>query len=487
MAYHMPRVIYWAEQGSVRFFPTQYLAQIMLQPLAEYAMLHLYLLAGSDHWINFIQWTAAVGSIVGVSAIAKELGANARGQALAALFCATLPSGILAASGAKNEWMLALWMICAAYFALRGNARLMGIAIGCALLTKATAYLFLPPLLIAVLAKRMPVRRVFLALGIALTINVPHYARNIDLSGSPLGFESAQGVGGYRWRNETFGWRQTASNAVRHLSEQLAARSDAWNQSVYNTSVALHGWIGIDPDDRGTTWPDGHYTVPKNANHEADAPNRWHLLALVALVGFLPRRLAGYAAGIVAGFVAFCFYLKWQQFMARLLLPLFAAAAPLVGMVRPIWVQIALALILLDGARLPALQNWVRPLQGPKSVLRMSRSDQYFSDLQPWNNQASYEKSAALVAASGCKTVGIDITLLQLEYPLMALLRELVSDTDFLHVGVGNASARYAPPVPQAPCAVVCLDCLNHPEKASLYANFPQAVPVSAFVVFLKR
>jgi hypothetical protein len=156
------------------------------------------------------------------------MGASTRGQAFAALFCATLPNGILQASGAKNEWMTALWLICAAYFALREDAAFTGLSLGLALATKATAYLFAPPLLLAiVLIRRPPVRArslVWIAAGI-LVVNTPQYIRNIRLSGSPLGYDSAQGDGVFRWRNEHPGLTSTISNFVRHSSDQLGDRS----------------------------------------------------------------------------------------------------------------------------------------------------------------------------------------------------------------------------------------------------------------------
>jgi hypothetical protein len=477
MAYHMPRVVYWAEQGSIRFFPTPYLNQIMLQPLAEYFMLHGYVISGGDHFVNFVQWFGSVGSIIGVSLIAGLFGAGPRGQAIAALFCATLPSGVLASSGAKNDYLLAMWLVAAIYFAARRDAPFMGMALGLALLTKATAYLFAPWLLAALI---LPRARSFkgpaIALGIAMLLNAPQYVRNLQLSGSIMGFDSAQGDGFFRWRNETFGWKQTVSNILRNTSEQLGGRSEKRNQEVFDWTVRAHQWLGIDVNDPATTWRWIKFAPPRNANHEADANSRWHLLILGIAAGVVTWRAFRtgdlepvlYTLALLCGFVAFCAYLKWQPFEARLFLPLLVAASPIAGTALDwglhaansqarLLVQIALCIFLLSTARHPALENWVRPLQGPRSVLHVPRDDQYFSDMVQWDNAATYKRTVQLLAMQGCPVVGIDATDFSLEYPLMALLRESRPGTLFVHVGVHNASLKFRPPVAATPCAIVHL------------------------------
>jgi hypothetical protein len=471
MAYHLPRVLFWAQDRSVAFFPTPYLNQIMLQPFAEYLMLQTYILSGGDHFINLVQWFGCLTSIVAVAAIAKQFGADLRGQLLAALFCATIPNGILQASGAKNDYVLAAWLACAAYFLLRapeGNRAdtiFAGLALGLALGTKATAYLFAPGLILALAIPawkwwRGHLLSIALIAAGALALNLPQFARNINLSGSPLGFDSAQGDGKFRWQNDKFGWRATVSNILRHSTEQLGARSDRWNQGLFDRVVSLHRKLGLDVNDPATTWVWSHYDPPRNANHETNAPNRWHLGILALCFLMMPwrsPRLLLYLCGLIAGFIFFCAYLKWQPYMARMFLPLFVLACPSVSIVRPRILQLALVLLLLDTAKPYLFENWVRPLKGPNSILRTSRDSQYFNDLHLWNIEATTREQVDAAASSGCSLIGIDINDLQLEYPFETLLRERNREVQFVHVNVTNQSKKYEHPDQAKPCRIVKL------------------------------
>ncbi len=510
MAYHLPRVLFWAQAASVDFFPTTYFNQITLQPLAEYLVLHTYILSGGDHFANLVQWLGLVGSVIGASAVAAVFGASVRAQVFGALFCATLPSGILQASGAKNDYLLAMWLVAMCYFAKRYATRFdhqdliaASLALALALFTKATGYLFAPPMLAAIWwpliwSRRGALKWMAASLIVSVVaVNGALYWRNVSLSGSPLGYDSAHGDGFFRWRNEHFGWRETVSNLLRHGSEQLGAPSLRWSQRIYDATLRAHSWIGIDASDPATTWPWTKFEPPRYTNHEADSNNRWHLLLLaVAMAALLATALRRetqpwfwYAAGLVTALLVFCFYLKWQLFMSRLLLPLFVLASPVAGRFVGRWrwplAQAAVGLFLLNNTKPFLFENWTRPLKGPHSLWRTARDDNYFNDMTQWGDlRGSYRLAVDRISADGCEVVGVDTTQFQLEYPFEALLLERGPGVRFVHAGVKNASARFAKALPEKPCAIMCLLCGPIPHKRDEYREYPRVTEVGASLVF---
>jgi 4-amino-4-deoxy-L-arabinose transferase-like glycosyltransferase len=440
-----------------------------------------------------LAFAAYAGSVIGVSANADALGLGSRAQAWAGLFCATLPAAILQGSGAKNDFLLAFYLACAIYFAARREALYFALAAGLALATKGTAYLFLPPVLVYA-AFVLPRRSLLWIPAAVCLINGPQYARNWQLSGSPLGYDSAHGDGVFRWRNERLTWQPLISNALRHFSEQLGGRSAAWNQSVYQRVLEAHHVLRLDPQSPDTTWPGARYAPPLNTNHEANANNHWQLLLLIVAavysVAARNRRWTLYTAGLLAAFLLFCWYLKWQPFLARLELPLFVAGAPLAALLidrfRHPAVALLLALFLVNNARPALFENWTRPLSGPHSLLVTSRNDNYFSDMGQWNNRDSYLEAVDRLARSGCTRIGLDISANQLEYPLQALLRQRVPDVRFVHTAVTGPAAKYADGSEHTACAVLCPDCIANQAKLALYARWGEPAEIGRFLLFTR-
>ncbi len=505
--YHMPRVVYWHVNQSVDFYPASYYQQLSLQPFSEYSMLHLYALAQSDRFVQLAQWAIWLAAITAASLAAKRLGAGWRGQVMAAGLCATLPSGALQASGAKPDIMVGGWLLMAIYFALgareesfdRREAAGVGLASGLALLSKGTAYVFgagIAPFLLLGMgpAARWRIVRVApLILGLVLAVNLPHYARNYAYSGNLLGNGSADHDGAIPFGNDRVGLDITLSNILRNASLQLTFRP-SWNKAIFEQVVRAHEALGMDPNDRASTWLDTLYRPATVSMHEGEVSNVRHLLLLAPALPWLAwrRRLdatAGLLLGCLAGLVVFCAALKWQPWHARMHLPLFVAAAPALAMFaerwRPRWTATLFLLWLVWALHPYLLHNSLRPLGGPRPAYTYERFDQYFLD---WPGlRGPYLVGADLITRSGCKQVGIDSSMFDIEYPLMARLRERDFSILFRQEGVKNGSSGYADNVPfEEPCAVLCLECGASPAKRVEYAGFGTPARANNLLIFLR-
>jgi hypothetical protein len=496
LAYHMPRVFFWAQQRSVAFFPTSFPQQIVLQPLNEYALLHTYVLSGSDRYVNLVQSAAFLCLIVVVSLITMRLGGGVRAQAIAALLCATIPTAILQASGTKNDMTLTFFIAGTVYFLLcyaqdRKQIDLWAGAVSSslALLTKATACIFLPPLLAAIFLicsteGRWLLRGVPVLIGCVLAINGPQFARCYAYSGSPLGLISVYDDGSYRFANDRFSLKVTISNVLRNLALHFG------RGRLRRAVDAVQIKAGINPVDPATTWPGTHLEATPDwcQAHEMCAPSPIHaamLLIVTPILLILTRDCRRvwmlYYAGIIGMFVAFCTLLRWQPWHSRMHLPILALGSVVVGALVAsfdrLWLQMVFLVVLIVPSQRLAYSNNRRPLIGNYSVFERSRTEMYFYDQM--NDEPAFLAAVDAVRKTGCTDVGIDNTYNRLtgdprkpplEYPLLELIREAVPRVRFTHVGVHNRSAKYSARMPfSAPCVIVCLSCGADKTKSKQY------------------
>jgi 4-amino-4-deoxy-L-arabinose transferase-like glycosyltransferase len=463
MTYHMSRVIHWMQNKSVVFYPTAILRQLHSNPWSEFAILHFQILSGGDRFANLIQWFSMLGSLVGVSLLAKELGATSRGQIFAPVVCATIPMGILQGSSTQTDYVVSFWLVCFVYFALLLRKRAnfhsafgTGAALGLAILTKATAYIFTFPFLAWLglsSIRHFNVKRILfiaLALVIAFSVNFGHYARNFDLYGSPLG-PGKEGPN-YVYTNDIFSFAAVTSNLIRNIGLHLCSPHSRVNAALDNTISVLHKFIGISSNDERTTWNTEKFCVPKISYHEDNAGNPIHLLIIaMSLIFYMCQRhsehdLGQYIYPLLLACLLFCVYLKWQPWHSRLHLPIFVLFAPFTGlMISRIRGSLVVTLImaLLLGTSLQCIfYNTTRPILGRDNIFTKSRMKQYFTSRPSLFEP--YKEAVQIISELHGSDIGLIIGGNDWEYPLWVLLREKTNKIIRLeHVNVTNISQKY--------------------------------------------
>ncbi len=491
MTYHLPRVMHWAQNGSLAHYATPEPRQLYMSPGAEMAALHLQVLAGSDRFANLIQWLAMIGSLLAAGLLAGRFGAarslsfarlrrDVDGRLLAMLAAATVPMGLLQAVSTQTDHVVAFFLLAAVVFldsACRPGDRTALLAAagatGLAALVKATAYLFLAPFL-AVFAWRLAARRgrrawrPLLVFGaVVLALNLGHYGRNQRLFGSPL---KPPALGEYhQYSNEAFGVAVAASNALRSAALHLALPAPEVVATGYRAVRNAHRFLGIDPDDPRTTWPGMRFEPPPVRIHEDFSGSFWHwvgILAAVAALGASARlrrrlpRLALHAALASASFLLFASYLKWAPWHARLHLPLLLLWAPVLGTLLgrlPRLLTAGVAALLVAQAVPFVDSNPLHPVRGAASVFGVPRVEQTFVSRPRLG--AFYPEAARRIAAAGCGRVGTSMPPDSWEYPLWVVLERTSRRSVRLEsLTAGNVSERLLDATFE-PCAVVCLRC----------------------------
>jgi hypothetical protein len=483
MDYHMPRVLYWMQNRTVEFYPTHFTSQNQLAPGAEYMVLHLQLLSGSDRLANFVQWYALIGCMVAAAFLCARFGLGRTAALCSALFIATIPMGILEASSTYVDYVMTFWVMSFACFTFRpeepGRADVLslllpGLALGLAIFTKATAYLYAAPFVVwfAVQALRRhrlaAVAPLAACAALTLLINAIYYARCYGLCGNPLGItvtvvDAEKKINGGAV-NETFAPKAMLSNLIRNTATHFhMTPSVTVNLAVEDVVVRLHELLGMDVNDRRITWAKelfrsgANKNVPKNPGErrrfrsDEGVSNPLHFLLLVfALGSILVRKslrkregLLLYALCCLLGFLLFCGYLKWQPYHSRLHMSFFVLSAPFVAVAlfdmrggRIGTFGRALSLLVLAVMAVPTLlYSCERPLLGEHSMLPKNRNERYFwfpHPKEPFTNAQQFLKDRKLGAVG---FVGADW-----EYPMMVLLKEDHPDVRFLSVNVTDHS-----------------------------------------------
>jgi hypothetical protein len=371
-------------------------------------------------------------------------------------------------------------------------------SLGTAILTKGTSYVFLASFLVWFAVAEIRSRRgqalkiAGVAMVLAALINAAHYGRNWALFGSILG---PPGEGNLTFANDAHSPPVLLSNVTRNLALHAGLPSaDGINRAAGRVVDGLHALLGLRVDDPRTTWGGESTYRVAYTRHEDLAGNPLHLVVIALSFGSLmlmPQvrtpSLGSYAVCVIAGFLLFCFVLKWQPWHSRLQLPLFLVAMPVSAIVfERLWrshVSWLVLTVLVAWSWPYVLGNQLRPLVGSNSVLTMDRSRQYFANVPAL--ELTYRKVVDY-SYGNCRQVGLMIGGDQWEYPLWALSRSTPSPLAFAHVNVFENASRRLERGP-TPCAIIAEPSQSVSVGGKPYALALNAGSLGVFVPGLTR
>ncbi len=345
--YHMHRILAWVHFENLDFFPTLHVQQLYHNVFAEYMVLSVYLVTGSDQLVNLVQYVFGLGCLAALTLVAKQVGLNRRGQLLAAFVLLTLPVGIFEFTTTQVDYVLSFFFTSFLYFGYRLRSGFswtmlwgMSLSLSFAAFTKYPAFFYALPFCIYFGISYLRRFRLGDTVRVAVTaafllglVYAPFWSRNYQLfdnivspaEGTPLFAEKLQA--------DTHNFRFSVSSILKNSSLHLGLPYTGFNRMLENAILGIHEAIGVDVNEPQISRDE--FSV-RFSVHEDMVPNSTHFYLLIVctlalLVGKGNRELKIFWLLGICGFFIFCTLLKFQLWSTRTHLPFFVMGSVLIG------------------------------------------------------------------------------------------------------------------------------------------------------------
>lgn len=458
--YHLTRIAHWIQDGSVDYFVTNNRRQLISPVLAEYVLLHLFLMTGSDLCANLLQYTAFLVCVAVAVHIMKRFHVSNIICILSVFLFATSPLAIGESLSTQVDFFAAMCLFLAAdkivvfeenflsdncvmdknFYA--GLIR-MSLSVALCYLAKPNICLSLALLLfwlfIRCIQRKTCWRRIMICVltgaAIVILLPMPVFIRNIRYCGDPFGAAYMTGI--------SVG---SLSPGVLFLNayKNIATLGVMQGNREYLLAFAkkLSGILNLDLNDPRITFGNGRHLFDANLifsyDHDYAQAGLYVLIFAIVILLYLlaypafrrsgnrnGKKTNGYVAVLILQFVVSLCLIRWQPWVCRLLLPaLSLTVIPFAVMLNEIvkhWAETAVGFALLLVIAYYGIQpvayhmNYVK-----KSVSRdYTRWELYFAK-RPLSD--IYEE--LLAYAYGIENVGIYAQSDAYEYPLWVKLKE---------------------------------------------------------------
>ena len=478
MTYHLARIGHWIDNQSVNHFVTSIARQNYSPVLAEYNLLHIFLLTGSDSFLNMLQYFALPVTALYLYKCARILGTDRSFSIFGAFLFTTMPLTISQSMTTQNDLFGAMWFALFLYYLLQFIAMdkltfdketrkllfLTALTVAFAFLTKtsicASMVFFLPWLLIVRLYKKDKLITLIKSgafAGVSLLAVISETLIRNVLSAGTIMPDTASGDIMVATKNVYYIIVNILKNYSLILTQHL---SDALNGFICRIAIHLGAFLKVEVNNVAISFHGFDYIRHMNRgdnmySHDITPSAFTGYLALICgviLIVLAIRHKKSHSATVGFGiscWLSFGFImalLRWQPWGTRIMYPALAMTvimiANILGLLCKKVTKKGIVLIPLAAFSLylaiPSITYNVEPAVTNVKEGCANRYSRYFAFHDRYDSYS--ELTDEMVSLSGKEdestlaTVGVQISGDGYDYPLWLMFRAKLKDTTHAHI-----------------------------------------------------